>query len=395
MDEITYQYAERTARMKASIIREILKVSSHSDVISFAGGLPAPEAFPVKQFEQAMKDAIRIDGVKALQYTITEGHAGLKKVLCAWLKKRGIDGRPENLLFTNGSQQALDLLGKIFLNPGDEVLVEDPTYLGAIQNFNSYQVGYITVPMDDEGMPPEAVEAKLKQKKPRFIYVVPTFHNPAGITMSLPRRRALLEIAARYRVPIIEDDPYSFIRFKGEPVPSLFELAKGKGVIYISTFSKLLSPGIRLGFVLAEPDVIKYLVYAKQATDLQANTFIQYAVYHYCRRGYLEKHIPAIIKEYKHRAGVMLNAMARHFPKEVHYVEPQGGMFVWCRLPSGIKASDVFEKALKQNVAFVVGTAFYANGGGDNTFRLNFTNMSDVAINKGIALLGDVIRTFL
>jgi len=395
MKDSLYPYAKRTGRMKASIIREILKMSSNGDVISFAGGLPAPEGFPVKEFEQACRDAIRVDGVKALQYTITEGHPGLKSYLCHWLAKWGISARPEEMLLTNGSQQALDLLAKIFINPGDSVLVEDPTYLGAIQNFNSYEVKYITVPMDDEGLPPEEVEKKLRKSNPRFIYVVPTFHNPAGVTMTLARRKALIKIARTYNVPIVEDDPYSFIRFKGKPVPSLYSLAGGKGVIYMSTFSKLLSPGIRLGFVIGEADVIKHLVFAKQAADLQANTFIQYAVYHYCRRGHLDKHLPIIIREYRRRAGVMIQAIRRSFPKDVHVIEPEGGMFVWCHLPKHVKACDVFAKAIKEKVAFVDGSVFFAGGGGENTMRLNFTNMPDAAINKGIAILGDVIKTFL
>lgn len=395
MPDSLHTYALRTHRMKASIIREILKIASKGDIISFAGGLPAPEGFPVKQFEQACQDAIQIDGVKALQYAVTEGLPELKQFLCGWLIKWGINVKPEEMLLTNGSQQALDLLGKIFLNPGDSILVEDPTYLGAIQNFNSYEASYITVPMDDDGLPPEEVEKKLRVSKPRFIYVVPTFHNPAGVTMPLERRKALIKIAHKYNVPIVEDDPYSFIRFDGEFVPSLYSLAKGKGIIYMSTFSKLLSPGIRLGFVLAEEDVIQHLVYAKQAADLQANTFIQYAVYHYCRHGHLDKHLPAIVKEYRRRATVMIKAIRQSFPKEVHIVEPQGGMFVWCTMPKHIKAREVFAKTIKQKVAFVDGSVFFANGGGENTMRLNFTNMPDASIKKGIAILGDAVRSFL
>ncbi len=395
MTDVTYSYAKRTNGMKASVIREILKVSSRPDVISFAGGLPSPQSFPLKEFERAAQDALRIDGTRALQYAVTEGHAGLKKYLCGWLSKQGIEAPPEQMLFTNGSQQALDLLGKIFINPGDKILMEDPTYLGAIQSFNAYQANYITVKMDEDGMLPEELEKRLKANRFRFAYVVPTFHNPAGSTMSLERRKAFLRLAKKYRLLIIEDDPYSFLRFKGTPIPSLYSLAKGKGVVYLSTFSKLLSPGIRLGYALAEKDIIKHLIYAKQAADLQANTLIQYAVYHYCQRGYLEKHVPAIIKDYKHRAGVMLDAIKEYFPPEVHCVEPQGGMFVWCIMPRKVKASDVFQKAIRKNVAFVEGSVFFANGGGENTMRLNFTSSSDRDIERGIKILGQVISSFL
>jgi 2-aminoadipate transaminase len=378
--------------MKASIIREILKVSSRANIISFAGGLPAPSTFPLKEFETAVKEALQQDGTRALQYTMTEGYLPLKEYLCSWLTKQNISAKPEDMLLTHGSQQALDLIGKIFLNPGDSILVEDPTYLGAIQSFNCYEPKYVTVPIDIEGMKAEDVEAKLKKHKIRFIYTVPTFQNPAGITMSLPRRKALLKIAQKLRVPIIEDDPYGLLRFKGEALPSLYSLSGGKGVIYLSTFSKLLSPGIRLGFVLGDVNVIRHLVLAKQATDLQTNTFIQYAVYHYCKDGNLEKHLPFIIKDYAHRAQVMMEAIKTFFPKEVECVEPEGGMFVWCRLPKKMKASQIFKKAVERGVAFVDGSVFYANGGGENTMRLNFTNSNDESIRTGIERLANVIK---
>lgn len=381
--------------MSASIIREILKVSSKPGIISFAGGLPAPTSFPIKEFQLALRDALEKDGAKALQYTLTEGLRPLKEYLCGWFKKQGIVSTPDEMLLTHGSQQALELLGKIFLNPGDSILVEDPTYLGAIQSFNMFETKYVTVPIDREGLAPFALDRALRKNHVKFIYTVPTFQNPTGITMTLERRQALLAAARKHGVPIVEDDPYGLLRFKGKALPSLFSLSKGRGVIYLSTFSKLLSPGIRLGMVIAKKDIIRHLVLAKQPTDLQTNTLIQYAVYHYCRRGFLDKHIPRILEDYAHRASVMLAALHEHFPKEVDFDEPEGGMFVWCRLPRGIKAADVFKKAIKQGVAFVDGSVFFANGGGENTFRLNFTSSSDQAIRTGIERLGNVIRTFL
>jgi len=382
--------------MRASIIREILKVSSKPGIISFAGGLPAPETFPLKKFEQAMIEALRRDGTKALQYMVTEGFRPLKEYLCGWLRKQRIQGTPEQMLMTHGSQQGLELLGKIFINPGDSVLVEDPTYLGAIQSFNTFETKYVTVPMDARGMSPEAVEKAL-QRRPqvKFIYVVPTFHNPAGSTMTLERRQALIKIARRRRIPILEDDPYGLLRFKGKPLPSLYALAKGRGVVYMSTFSKLLSPGIRLGYILADQEIIDQLVLAKQPTDLQTNTLIQYAVYHYCKHGYLEKHLPLIIKDYAHRAQVMEEAIRRYFPRQVTFIEPEGGMFFWCTLPENINAGEVFKKALKKGVAFVDGSVFFANGGGKNTMRLNFTNCTDAAIRSGIQKLGGVLEDFI
>lgn len=391
----SWTFADRTKNMGASIIREILKVSSRPGVTSFAGGLPAPTSFPVKEFEKALKETMRTDSTRALQYMVTEGHYGLKSYICNWLKKQEINEKPERMLLTQGSQQALDFLGKIFFNPGDAVLMEDPTYLGAIQAFKPYEPEFVTVPIDEKGMRPEALEKALARRHVKFIYVVPTFQNPSGVTMSLERRRALLEIAKKKRIPIIEDDPYGLLRFKGKWVPSLYSLAKGQGVIYLSTFSKSLSPGIRLGYVLADAPIIRQLVFAKQAADLQTNSFIQCVVYNYCRMGFFEKHIPAIIKDYAHRANVMLSSIHEHFPPEVKFIEPEGGMFIWCTLPEGVKSSAVFKAAIKQKVAFVDGSVFYANGGGENTMRLNFTNSSDEAIRAGIKRLGAVIRSFL
>jgi len=395
MKRSPYRFASRVSKMSSSIIREILKVSSRPNVISFAGGLPAPSAFPLKQFERAVRDTFRIDGTRALQYMVTEGHRGLKFQLLKYLKTQGIHGKADHMLFTNGSQQALELLGKILLNKGDKILMEDPTYLGAIQCFNGHEITYVTVPLDNEGPDPAELKRQLSHHKVKFIYTVPTFQNPAGFTMSLGRRRILLAEAKRHNIPIIEDDPYGVLRFRGKPVPSLYALSKGKGVIYLSTFSKLLSPGIRLGFVLAEPSVIHPLLLAKQATDLQTNSLIQYAVYHYCRRGNLARHIPKIIKDYKHRAGVMMEAIRHHFPPEVECREPEGGMFVWCQLPQGIRASEVFQKAIRRRVAFVDGSVFFANGGGENTMRLNFTSSTDEQIRTGIATLGRVLKSFL
>jgi 2-aminoadipate transaminase len=382
--------ARRTRRMRRSTIREILKLMARKGIISFAGGLPAPELFPLTHFATAMQDALTIDKAAALQYDVTEGYLPLKKFLCRWLSKRGVRCRPENLLLTNGSQQALDLIGKVFINPNDTVLVEEPTYLGAIQAFDPYEARYTSVPMDDEGMRIGDLEQAIRKQKPAFAYLVPTFQNPSGITMSLERRRRLLQTLRKNNLFAIEDDPYGFLRFSGKRVPSLYELSGGKGVIYLSTFSKILSPGIRLGFVVAQPDVISTLVLAKQAADLQPNTLIQRAVYHYCRRGYLDQHIPLIIDAYKKRADWMLAAMERYFPASVEWVRPEGGMFIWCRLKNGLSATRLFQEAVKRNVAFVTGTVFHANGGGDNTLRLNFTNSNQEQIQEGIRRLGAV-----
>ncbi|MDB6036407.1 MAG: aspartate aminotransferase, partial [Verrucomicrobiales bacterium] len=258
--------------------------------------------------------------------------------------------------------------------------------------FNPYQPKYVTVPLEDDGVNEEAVAEAIDRHPIRFIYTVPTFQNPSGVTTSLRKREALLELAAKSNLPIVEDDPYSRLRFKGKEMPSLFSLKKKGGVILLGTFSKILSPGIRLGYLIANKETIQQIVYAKQAADLQSNTLVQHAVYHYCRQGHLEKHIPLIIRNYGNKASIMTQAIRELFPKEVQFVEPEGGMFVWCRLPCSIKAGDLFKLAIANNVAFVEGSVFHANGGGENTMRLNFTNSAPDDIRLGISRLAEAIR---
>jgi 2-aminoadipate transaminase len=384
--------ARRCRRMRRSTIREILKLMARKGIISFAGGLPAPDLFPIEHFTTAMQDALTQDGPSALQYDVTEGYAPLKEFLCAWLGQRGIRCGPENLMLTNGSQQALDLVGKIFINPNDKILVEDPTYLGAIQAFDPYEARYVSTPLEPEGPRIADFKRNLERHSIKFAYFVPTFQNPSGITMTLERRRTVLRLLKAKSLWAIEDDPYGFLRFSGTAVPSLYQLANGRGVVYMSTFSKILSPGIRLGFVVAQPDLIQSLVLAKQAADLQPNTLIQRAVYHYCRRGYLDEHIPKIIEAYGNRAEWMMQAMKREFPKSVQWIRPEGGMFIWVKLGEGLSATRIFKKAVDKNVAFVTGTVFHPNGGGDDTLRLNFTNSNQQQIDEGIRRLGEVLN---
>ena len=381
--------------MQRSTIREILKLTKNPEIISFAGGLPAPELFPLEAFKESLEQTLREDGPASLQYDVTEGYRPLKEFLCDWLGQHGLPCAPDEMMLTNGSQQALDLVGKIFLNPNDHVLVENPTYLGAIQAFNAYEAKYSTVPMDTEGMLIDKAETKILKDKPVFAYVVPTFQNPSGITMTLAWRKALLKLMQKYALTLVEDDPYGYLRFSGEVQPSLYSLAKGRGVIYMSTLSKILSPGIRLGFVIAPPEIIHQLVLAKQAADLQPNSLLQRAVYRYGKNGHLDRHIPLIIESYRRRAGVMLAAMDRHFPKAVRWVPPEGGMFVWCRLPDGMSATKLFKKAIEENVAYVTGSVFHAGGGGDETLRLNFTNSTLEQIEEGIKRLGKVFSAAL
>lgn len=384
------QYAQRTQAMTSSIIRDLLKLTQQPDVISFAGGLPAPELFPIREFKEACAYILEHDGARALQYGPTDGYAPLKEFLVEKMQKYGVPAEMENVLITNGSQQALDLIGKVFINRGDVIVTEAPTYLGALQAWNLFGPRYVTVPSDDDGMQVDKLEEVLKREKVKFIYILPNFHNPAGVTLSEERRYRLVEIAGKYGVPIVEDDPYGELRFEGRDLVPIIVLHK-ENVIYLSTFSKTLAPGIRIGWVTAPGRVIDRLIMAKQAADLHTSTFVQMVANDICQRGILKRHVQIIRKVYKERRDVMLAAMEEFFPAGVTWTRPQGGMFLWVRLPEKVDAAKLLRVALEEKVAFVPGAAFFPNGGGHNTMRLNFSNASPEMIREGIRRLGRAI----
>lgn len=384
------QYAQRTKTMTSSIIRDLLKLTQQPDVISFAGGLPAPELFPIREFKEACAYILEHDGARALQYGPTDGYPPLKEFLVEKMQKYGVPAEMENVLITNGSQQALDLIGKIFINRGDVIVTEAPTYLGALQAWNLFGPRYVTVPSDDDGMQVDKLEEVLKREKVKFIYVLPNFHNPAGVTLSEERRCRLVEIAGKYGVPIIEDDPYGELRFEGRDLVPIIVLHK-ENVIYLSTFSKTLAPGIRIGWVTAPGRVIDRLIMAKQAADLHTSTFVQMVANDICQRGILKRHVQIIRKVYRERRDVMLSAMEEFFPEGVTWTRPQGGMFLWVRLPEKVDAAKLLRVALEEKVAFVPGAAFFPNGGGHNTMRLNFSNAQPEMIREGIRRLGRAI----
>jgi len=396
-----HRYAHRTQRMGSSAIRELLKLTERPDIISFGGGLPAPEVFPVEEFAAACERVLLLYGAQALQYSTTEGYFPLREQIARHTARYGIEVTPDNILITSGSQQALDLLGKIFINRGDHILVESPTYLGALQAWNAYGAQYVSVPIDKQGMNTDYLEEALRIG-PKFIYVLPNFQNPSGVTLSLERRQILVELADRYGVPIIEDDPYGQLRFEGEHLPSVVSLddryrnSHGAcyhgNVIYISTFSKILSPGLRLAWVIAPAEVIRKLVQAKQGTDLHTATFNQLVAHEVSRGGFLDQHIHLIRKTYKERRDVMLAAMDRYFPPEVDWTQPAGGLFLWGTMPEYLDAADVLKLAVEKKVAFVPGEPFHPNGGGHNTMRINFSNASPEMIMEGIHRLGDVLH---
>lgn len=383
--------ATRTARMKRSIIRELLKFTDMPDVISFAGGLPAAEVFPVREFRESSTFVLEEAPQVALQYSSTEGFLPLRRYLAEKVGKYGIPAVPANILLTNGSQQALDLLGKVFISPGDTVLTEAPTYLGAVQAWNAYEPRFVTVPLDDDGMQVDKLPEILESEPVKFIYVLPNFHNPAGTTMSLERRQRLVEVAAKYKVFIVEDDPYGELRFEGEDIPPIISLHK-ENVIYLGTFSKTLAPGIRLGWIIAPEIVMDRLVQAKQGADLHTGTFVQMLAYDIASRGILKRHVEKIREVYRERRDVMLAAMDEHFPKDASWTHPQGGLFLWVRCPEWVDTTKLLERAIEERVAFVPGFAFYPDGRGKNAMRLNFSAMPPEKIKEGIKRLGRVLR---
>ena len=402
------RYAQRTQRMGSSAIRELLKLTQQPDIISFGGGLPAPELFPVEEFKVAADKVLTQHGTKALQYSTTEGYRPLREFIVQKICRYGIKAAPENVLITSGSQQALDLIGKILINPGDRILTERPTYLGAIQAWNAYQSEFISVPVDEDGLQTDLLEEALCSG-PKFMYILPNFQNPGGVTLSDERRRELLKMADRYGTPIIEDDPYGELRYEGEHLTPLVVRDAKKlntdpdsdgslfhgSVLYLSTFSKTLAPGLRMGWIVAPENVIQRCVMAKQGMDLHSSTFIQMVSHEVALGGFLEKHVWKIREVYRHRRDVMLQSMERHFPSGVRWTRPQGGLFLWAILPEHIDAAAVLKRAVENKVAFVPGTAFYPDGGGHNTMRLNFSNAKPDQIEIGIKRLGEVLSEIL
>jgi 2-aminoadipate transaminase len=398
-----HRYAQRTQRMGSSVIRELLKLTEKPDIISFGGGLPAPDVFPVEEFSRACEKVLREVGAQALQYGATEGYMPLREMIARHTVRYGMPVNPDNIMVTSGSQQALDLLGKVFINPGDRILVEEPTYLGALQAWNAYGAEYVTVPTDEHGMITDALEEALRTG-PKFIYVLPNFQNPTGVTLSLERRHKLIDLADRYGVPIVEDDPYGQLRYEGEHLSSVVELDSRNrsncdpcyrgNVIYLSTFSKILAPGLRLAWVVAPPEVIRKLVQAKQGADLHTATLNQIIAYEVGHGGFIDQHIKLICKVYSERRDVMLGAMDACFPPGVEWTQPEGGLFLWGTMPVGIDAAEVLKSAIEEKVAFVPGFAFYPCGGGNNTMRLNFSNATPEYIREGINRLAKVLHTY-
>ena len=398
------RYANRTLGIKSSAIRELLKVTQKPEIISFGGGLPAPDVFPVERFQEACRKVLSENGSQALQYGTTEGYQPLREMIAHNMARYGIGATADNVLITSGSQQALDLIGKLLINRGDRILVEAPTYLGALQAFNVYGAQYVSVPVDNDGLITEHLDASLRTG-PKFMYVLPNFQNPAGVTLSEGRRHQLILLADKYGIPIIEDDPYGQLRYEGEHIAPLVVLDRENlrrdngftlgNVIYLSTFSKTLAPGIRLAWMVAPEDVITKLVQLKQAADLHTSTFNQYVAYEVAKDGFLDQHVKLIRQVYRERRDAMLQALHEYFPHEVTWTHPKGGLFLWVTMPPGTDSNTLFQAALAEEVAFVPGESFYAPNGhneGGRHMRLNFSHSQPEQIREGIRRLSVAVK---
>ncbi len=385
--------AERTKIMGASAIREILKVVSQPGMVSLAGGIPAPESFPLDIMDELVSKVFEKYGSWALQYDLAEGFIPLREALEVYLfETKGIRASANDILVATGSQGVLDALGKVMISPGDKIAVEAPTYLGAIQAFNPYEPHYIRMDTDDDGLIPESLEDILKTEQIKFLYLVPTFQNPTGRTIPLERRKRIAELVQQYDALLIEDDPYSALRYRGEELPAISTFAP-EHVVYISTFSKILSPGLRIGFCVAPEIIKKWLVIVKQGVDLQTSTFSQALAAQYLTEGYLDQQLPKIVRLYKPKQEAMLHALEAYFPKSFTWTKPDGGMFIWAEGPNGQDMEKLYWKAIERNVAFVPGKFFFTHKGeGLETLRLNYTMADEVTIDQAVKRLADVMR---
>jgi len=389
-------FAKRMDSLKVSDIREILKITANPEVISFAGGLPAPELFPVEEMKQVAITVLDEAGAEALQYSTTEGFMPLRKQIAIRMKNKfDVDTTYENIQIISGSQQGLDLSGKLFIDEGDVVLCESPTYLAAISAFNAYGPRFIAVPTDDDGMIMEELE-KIMENTPniKLIYVIPDFQNPTGRTWSMERRKKFMSVINKYEIPVIEDNPYGELRFEGERLPALKTFDTKGLIIFFSTFSKIFCPGLRIGWIVADKKFLEKYVLVKQGTDLHTSTMSQREISKYIERYDLDANVEKIIQVYKGRRDIMLATMKREFPVSVKYTHPQGGLFLWVELPLYIKARELLLRCLEDNVAFVPGDSFFPNGGVENTLRLNYSNMSEERIIEGIKRLAKVIKEY-
>ena len=389
-----YKFASRMDRMKASEIRELLKLTARPEIISFAGGLPAPELFPVKEIAQVSHDLVEKECQKLLQYATTEGRPTLReKIAKRMTEKYGTPVDMNDILITTGSQQCLDFAGKLFLDPGDVVLCESPSYLGALNAFNAYQPVFKEVPTDGEGIIPEELDKILATTpKCKFIYVIPDFQNPTGICWSLERRKKFIEVINKYDLPVFEDNPYGELRYRGESFPTLKSMDTKGLVSFLGTFSKIFCPGLRLGWIAGPHAIVEKFVMIKQSADLHTSNFDQGVADAYMDTYDLDAHVKEIVELYGHRRDLILKTMEEEFPEGVEFTRPDGGLFLWVTVPEGVSARKVFDKCIEQKVAAVIGDAFYPNDKTDRSMRVNYSCMPDDKIVEGVKRMAKAIR---
>ena len=391
--DITQFLSDNALNMKPSPIRALLNVVNQPGIISFAGGFPNPQSFPIDQIKEIMNEVLDQEGVKALQYGGTDGNALLREEIAKRYIKQGLDIDKDNIIITTASQQAIDLTARIFVDPGDTVICGLPSYLGALQAFNSYQANVIGAEKDEEL---EAVVRAMcmSGKKPKFIYAIPDFQNPSGLTMTLEQRQYMVKIARKYDLLIVEDSPYREIRFEGEHQPLIATMAPERTIV-LGTFSKTFVPGFRLGWVIAPKDIVLRYNLAKQSADLCSPVFDQYVAAKYLQKGYFEQNLEKTIEMYRGKRDVMLASLDKYMPEGITWTKPDGGLFLFITLPEGYDSKELFDIAIKQNVAFVIGEAFFCDGTGKNTLRVNFSFMDDAGIEEGIKRLSVAVRELL
>ncbi len=393
-DPYTKLYSEASTLMKSSAVRDLMSVVGRSDVISFGGGLPFTGGLPPEDINDVMRSVMEKGMAEAFQYGVTEGRDELKRELAVIMGQEGIDADPEHVLVTTGSQQALDLLARILIDSGDDIIIEGPTYLGALAAFRPAGPRMTTMHLDTEGLPVADLERVLDEWRgpaPKFVYVVPNFHNPAGVTMSAERRERLLAVAEERDLLIIEDNPYGLLRFEGKSVPPMAS-SGSRHVVYLGTLSKIVSPGIRVGWAYGPPPIIDRLATLKQGADLCSSALNQMFAEEYIRLGYWEKNLDVLKRVYLSRRNAMLSALEKNFPEGSRWTRPEGGLFIWVTLPEFLDTEKMLPLAINQKVAYVPGTAFYADGTGANQMRLNFSYANEELIAEGIKRLGKVIR---
>lgn len=388
-----YQYSDRVPESDEDPVGNILKVAGSDKIISFAGGLPAPELFPVDDLKKVTDEVYDESGQAALQYSVANGLPELRDQIVKRMVKSNIHTTADNIIITTGSQQSIDLTAKMFVNPGDTVIVEQPTYLCALDVFRTYGAHLVGVEMDDDGMKMDALEqALVDNPNTKFIYTIPSFQNPTGRTMPFDRRQQMIDIAKKYDVIILEDDPYGAIRYAGDDVAPVKSVDDDERVIYMSTFSKILAPGLRIGWIVAEKKLVKKFTLMKQSADVHSDNLTQHIIAKYMDEYNIDDHIAKIKACYREREGVMMDAIEKYFPKNVHYSHPEGGLFIWVEVPGDINTQELFNTCIKNNVAFVPGEPFYADKVIPGTFRLNYSNMTDEKIITGIQRLGKAIE---